>query len=121
MLRSKSRDRELSKSLRKLVCESIGYEKQRVPWDRIDTRTDKREVYNKPEDIGKRLSEFQGETKHSWEKHGAVLESGKNKMLAAILLERLQNFATTSFQEPLHNEQGDRVCDRRHRLQNRGG
>ena len=100
------RNRTLSKDLRKLVCESIGYQKQRVSWDGIDTGTDKREIFNKPEDIGKRLSEFQGETKHSWQEHSAVLESpGKNKMLAAILLERLQSFATTALQEPIHNEQ----------------
>ena len=105
MLRSNSRDRDLAKDLRKLVCESIGYQKQRVPWDRIDTGTDKREVFNKPEDIGKRLSEFQSETKHSWQEHCAVLEPGKNKMLAAILLERLQSFATTALQKPVHNEQ----------------
>ena len=105
MLRSNSRDRELSKDLRKLVCESIGYQKQRVSWDGIDTGTDKREIFNKPEDIGKRLSEFQGETKHSWQEHSAVLGSRKSEVLAAILLERLQSFATTALQEPIHNEQ----------------
>ena len=104
MLRSKSRDRELSKTLRKLVCESIELEKQRVPRDRNDTGTDKREVFNKSEDIGKGISEFQSKTKHSWQEHGAVLEPGENKMLAAILLERMQSFATAALQEPIHNE-----------------
>ena len=86
------------------MCESIGYQKQRVSWDGIDTGTDKGEIFNKPEDIGKGVSELQGETERSWEKHSAVLGSDKNKMLAAILLERLQNFTTTALQEPLHNE-----------------
>ena len=107
MLRSDSRNRELSKDLRMLVYESIGYQKQRVSWDGIDTGTDKGEIFNKPEDIGKRLSEFQGETEHSWQEHSAVLESGKNKVLAAILLERLQSFASAAFQEPIHNKQRD--------------
>ena len=87
-----------------LVCESIGYQKQRVSWDGIDTGTDKGEIFNKPEDIGKGVSELQGETEHSWEEHSAVLGSDKNKMLAAILLERLQIFTTTALQDPLHNE-----------------
>ena len=99
------RNRKLSKDLRKLVCQSIGYQKQRVSWDRIDTGTDKGEIFNKPEDIGKRLSEFQGETKHSWQEHSAVLGSRKSEMLAAILLERLQDFTATALQEPIHNEQ----------------
>ena len=105
MLRSKSRDRELSKNLRKFVCESIGSQIQRAPWDRTNTGTDQREIFNKPEDIGKRLSEFQGETKHSWQEHSAVLGSRKSEMLAAILLERLQNFTATALQIPLPNEQ----------------
>ena len=104
MLRSNSRDRELSKDLRDLVSESIGCQIQRVPWDGTNTGTDQREIFNKPQDIGQRLSEFQGETKHSWEEHSAVLEPGKNKMLAAILLERMQSFATAALQEPIHNE-----------------
>ena len=98
------RNRKLSKDLRKLVCQSIGYQKQRVSWDRIDTGTDKGEMFNKPEDIGKRVSELQGETEHSWEEHSAVLGSDKNEMLAAILLERLQSFASAAFQEPIYNE-----------------
>ena len=109
MLRSNSRNRELSKDLRKLVCESIGYQKQRVSWDRIDTGTDKGEIFNKPEDIGKRLSEFQGEIEHSWQEHSAVLGSRQSEMLAAILLERLQDFTATALQEPIHNEQGNWV------------
>ena len=113
---SDPRSRILSKSLRKLVCESIGYQKQRAPWDRTNTGTDQREIFNKPEDIGKRLSEFQGETKHSWQEHSAVLGSRKSEMLAAILLERLQDFTATALQEPIHNEQGDRVCHRRQGL-----
>ena len=107
------RNRTLSKDLRKLVCQSIGYQKQRVSWDGIDTGTDKREIFNKPENIGKRLSEFQGETKHSWQEHSAVLGSRKSEMLAAILLERLQNFTATALQIPLPNEQGNWVCRRR--------
>ena len=101
------RNRELSKDLRKLVCQSIGYQKQRVSWDGIDTGTDQREIFNKPEDIGKRLSEFQGETEHSWQEHSAVLGSRQSEVLAAILLERLQNFTATALQEPIHNEQRD--------------
>ena len=99
------RNRKLSKDLRKLVCESIGYQKQRFSWDGIDTGANKREIFNKPENIGKRLSEFQGETKHSWQEHSAVLGSRQSEVLAAILLERLQSFATTALQEPIHNEQ----------------
>ena len=110
MLRSKSRDRELSKNLRKLVCESIGSQIQRAPWDRTNTGTDQREICNKSEDVGKRLSEFQGEDQHCWQKHCAMLGSDKSEVLAAILLERLQSFATTALQEPVHNEQRDRVC-----------
>ena len=110
------RNRKLSKDLRKLVCESIGYQKQRFSWDGIDTRTDKRKNFNKPENIGKRLSEFQGETKHSWQEHSAVLGSRKSEMLAAILLERLQDFTATALQIPIHNEQGNRVCHRRQGL-----
>ena len=104
MLRSNSRDRELSKDLRDLVSESIGCQIQRVPWDGTNTGTDQREIFNKSEDIGKRVSELQGEDQHCWQKHGAVLGSRKSEMLAAILLERLQNFTATALQIHLHNE-----------------
>ena len=106
---SDSRNRELSKDLRKLVCESIGYQKQRFSWDRIDTGTDKGEIFNKPEDIGKRLLELPGQNQRSWQERGAVLESRKSEVLAAMLLERMQSVATVAVQESIHNEQRTRV------------
>ena len=107
MLRSKSRDRILSKSLRKLVCESIGSQIQRAPWDRTNTATDQREICNKSENVGKGVSELQGEIEPSWQEHSAVLGSRQSEVLAAILLERLQNVTATALQEPIHNEQRD--------------
>ena len=107
MLRSNERDRELSKSLRKLVCESIGKELQGVAWQRTHGSADKREIPVKYQNIGEGLDEFQGEDEHCWKERCAMLDSRKSEMLAANLLERLQIYATITFQKPIFDEQGN--------------
>ena len=108
MLRSNRRDnKQLSRDLRELVHQNLGKEIERAARQRANGNTDQREIPIKFEDIGKGLDKLQSKDKHCWQEPGTMLDTGgQSEALAANLLERLQFFATASFQERLHNEQG---------------
>ena len=106
MLRSNRRDKQLSRDLRRLVCENIGKEIQRAAWQRTDGSTDQREISILCENERKGLDLFQMQNERCRKECGSMLDSRKSQMLAAKLLERLQAQTTASFEEPLLDEQG---------------
>ena len=113
MFCSNPRNREFSKYLSKLVHQNLGEEIERAARQRANGSTDQREVPIKFEDIGKGLDKLQSKDKHCWQEPGTVLDTGgQSETLAANLLERLQDFATTLFEERLYHEQRIWTCNR---------
>ena len=112
MFYSNPRNRRFSKSLSKLVHQNLGEEIERDARQRANGSTDQREVSILCENVRKRVDQFQMQDEHCRQERSAVLDSRKSEMLAANLLERLQSYATITFQKPLFNEQGNRM---RHR------
>ena len=113
MFRSNRRDnKQLSRDLRNLVHQNLGKEIERVARQRADRSTDQREISILCENVGKRMDQFQMQDEHCRKERSAVLDSRQSQMLAAKLLERLQAQTTASFEEPVLDEQGDRLCHR---------
>ena len=113
MLRSNRRDnKQLSRDFRNLVHQNLGKDVERVARQRADRSTDQREISILCENVGERVDQFQMQDEPCRKERSAVLDSRTSQTLAAKLLERLQAQTTASFQEPLLDEQGDRLCHR---------
>ena len=112
MLRSNRTDKQLSRDLRRLVCENIGKEIQRAAWQRTDGSTDQREISILCENVRERLDEFQMQDERCRKERSAMLDSRKSEVLATNILARLQAQTTAPFEVSLLDEQRDWVCDR---------
>ena len=113
MFRCYRRDHiHLSRDLRKLVCENIGKEIQRAAWQRTDGSTDQREISILCENVREGLDLFSMQDERFRKKCHPMLDSRKSEVLATNILARLQAQTTASFEEPVLDEQGNRM---RHR------